>query len=251
MGFFDRFFKNNKPKELSEGIQNKNVEVQEDVNPDGQSETIYFNPNIWREMTQEEKAKRIVAYSIEETQEILIDLICDDEDGKPIDINLFRYGISNKYSMKNLKELVLSILDSQNNSDITREEKAKINNEFIEFMEINNGEYSDEGKIILENNGETPLNIDRTFFINRFGYDISYQDKGDYGSVNELFDLCNNKQNLKTKKQKKYIDVETEVIDVDYYKNPEKMKDILKGLYNLCILQNNLSNGKYLRTKNR
>lgn len=255
MGFFDKFFKNNKPKALSEGqksgnidIEN-NIQIKEVVNPDGKSEKIYFDPNIWGEMNQEEKEKRLLAYTVEETQEILVDLICDDKDGKPIDINLFRYGINNRYSLKNLKELVLNILNSQNDSEISI--KDKIKNKFNEFMEMNNGEYSEEGKIILENEGKEPLNIDRTFFIDRIGYDTFYQDKGDYGSVNDLVDLCNNKQNLKTKKQRKYVDVETEVIDADFYKNPQKMKDILKGLYNLCILQNNLNDGKYLRTKNR
>lgn len=251
MGFFDKFFKNNKPKALSEGIQKENVEVQEEINPDGQSEKIYFNPKIWREMKQEEKEKRLIAYTVEETQEILIDLICDDKDGKPIDINLFRYGISNKCSLKDLKELVLNILDTQNNSEISIKDKTKIKNKFNEFMEANNVEYSEEGKIILENDTENELDINRTLFVNRDGYDIYYQDRGEYGSINDLVNLCNNKEKLKTKKQRKYIDVETEIIDADYYKNPSKMKEILKGLYNLCILQNNLNGGKYLRTKNR
>lgn len=251
MGFFDKFFKSNKPKELSEGIQEKNIDIQENVNPDGKSEKVYFDPKIWKEFTQEEREKRIVAYTIEETKEILIDLISKDKYGSELDINLFRYGISNKYSLKDLKKLVLDILDFQSNSEIFIQDKMKLKSKFNEFIETNNVEYSEEGKIILQNDGETPLNINRTFFINREEYDIYYQDKGKYGSINNLLDLCNDKENLKTKKHRKYIDIETEVIDENFYKNPQKMKDILKGLYNLCILQNNLNDGKYLRRKNR
>lgn len=251
MGFFDKFFKSNKPKELLEGIQKKNIDIQEDINPDGQCEKVYFDLKTWKELTQEEREKRIVAYTIEETHEILIDLICNDKNGKAIDINLLRYGIDNKYSLKDLKKLILNILDSQNNSEIPIEYKTKVRNEFNEFIKNNNGKYSEEGKIILENDEEKPLTITRTFFINRKEYDISYQDRGDYGLINQLVDLCSDKQNLKIKKQRKYIDVETEVINVDFGNNSQKMKDILGGLYNLCILQNNLNNGRYLRAKNR
>lgn len=249
MGFFDKFFKSNKPKELSEGNKQQEIKEPEDFKPDGKTDKIYFDPKIWREMTIEEKEKRIVAYSIEETQEILIDLIFDNKDGIPIDINLFRYGIINKYSLKDLKELVLEILNSQNNPEFDIKDKVKLKNRFNEFIEENKGEYSEEGKIILQNESDKEINIDRTFFINKKEYNTNYQDKSEYGSINNLVNMCNDKENLRTKKQRKYIDVETEVINIEFLKNSQKMKDILKGLYNLCLLTNDLYNGQYLRIR--